>query len=56
MFSMNIINDPGWSRLMVGKDGWMDAPVSVFAWRRSPVRGGGRKVYPGMATKEVFLG
>ena len=31
-----------------GGEGWM---VSVFAWRRSPVRGGGGKVYPGTAPR-----
>ena len=31
-----------------GGEGWM---VSVFAWRRSPARGGGGKVYPGTAPR-----
>ena len=38
-----------------GEEVWVDALVSVGAWRRSPVRGGGGKVYPGTVIDEIFL-
>ena len=48
-----IINDPR-RESPNGGEGWMDVPVSGFAWRRSPARGGGGKVYLG-DSKDIFL-